>query len=106
MKYYVNYYELYPIYEPAEGGYYYSGREASVLNCVNSRKKAMRIFKKIAKEFKQESPEVKSYILSHATKYDNYLAKVYFDGRYIGEGFGYVLTRGEPLKNKGYEPYC
>ena len=29
MKYYLTYYEAYPIYEPAEGGYYYEGR-----NCV------------------------------------------------------------------------
>ena len=28
MKYYLTYYEAYPIYEPAEGGYYYEGRTA------------------------------------------------------------------------------
>lgn len=28
MKYYLTYYEAYPIYEPAEGGYYYEGRNA------------------------------------------------------------------------------
>lgn len=28
MKYYLTYYEAYPIYEHAEGGYYYEGREA------------------------------------------------------------------------------
>ena len=28
MKYYLTYYEEYPIYEPAEGGYYYAGRSA------------------------------------------------------------------------------
>ena len=27
MKYYLTYYEAYPIYEHAEGGYYYEGRE-------------------------------------------------------------------------------
>ena len=29
MKYYLTYYEAYPIYEPAEGGYYYEGLHAS-----------------------------------------------------------------------------
>lgn len=28
MKYYLTYYEAYPIYEPAEGGYYYEGCSA------------------------------------------------------------------------------
>mgnify|MGYP003295293821 CR=1 FL=1 len=28
MKYYLTYYEEYPIYEPAEGGYYYAGCSA------------------------------------------------------------------------------
>lgn len=28
MKYYLTYYEEYPIYEAAEGGYYYAGRSA------------------------------------------------------------------------------
>lgn len=28
MKYYLTFYEAYPIYEPAEGGYYYEGRNA------------------------------------------------------------------------------
>ena len=28
MTYYLTYYEAYPIYEPAEGGYYYEGRTA------------------------------------------------------------------------------
>lgn len=27
-KYYITYYEEYPIYEPAEGGYYYAGNQA------------------------------------------------------------------------------
>ena len=26
-KYYVSYYEAFPIFEPAEGGYYYEGRQ-------------------------------------------------------------------------------
>lgn len=43
---YISHYEEYPIYEPAEGGYYYAGNQI-----VESERKSKRQCKKILKKF-------------------------------------------------------
>jgi hypothetical protein len=50
-KYFVSCYEEYPIYEPAEGGYYYSGRALSwYSHPITSLKKARQKLRAFAKQ--------------------------------------------------------
>lgn len=51
---YLTHYTEYPIYEPAEGGYYYAGREVSYYYRLNSMKQAKRKLAKIRKELEDE----------------------------------------------------
>ena len=45
--YYVTYYEEYPIYEPAEGGYYYAGSRNVSVREFKSWRKARQFFNKV-----------------------------------------------------------
>lgn len=63
--YYISLYEEYPIYEPAEGGYYYAGRElVRVLYKTPSYKKARRFYDKNFKKYHYSSKYIggSSYI--------------------------------------------
>ena len=48
--YYVSFYEEYPIYEPAEGGYYYEGKCVQLHYRVGSLKHARRLLRKLVAE--------------------------------------------------------
>lgn len=48
--YYVSYYEAYPIFEPAEGGYYYEGEALEQFERFGSLKSARRFFRKKLEE--------------------------------------------------------
>ena len=100
-KYYVTRYEEYPIYEPAEGGYYYVGSHNVWVREFSSWKKAKRFFNKVSKEFMQQF-EYKNIICIH--RCPNAFVKT--TSKYIGEDIGIELTYGEPLKEHGWEPYC
>ena len=54
--FYVTFYEEYPIYEAAEGGYYYTGREPAMCfaKCI-SYKKAKRLYEKYCKIYNNYS---------------------------------------------------
>ena len=69
-NYFVSYYECYPIYEPAEGGYYYEGVELIESYKTGSLKRARRLLKKLAPDY--ELDDIRT----------NYAA---YNGRYIGE---------------------
>ena len=49
---YLTHYTEYPIYEPAEGGYYYAGNEANEYYRLNSVKQAKRKLPKCEKNLK------------------------------------------------------
>lgn len=51
---YLTHYCEYPIYEPAEGGYYYAGREAYEYYRLNSVKQAKRKLAKMKAELEAE----------------------------------------------------
>ena len=53
---YLTYYKEYPIYEPAEGGYYYAGNEVAQSERMSKRKCRSR-FNKIWKECEKENIE-------------------------------------------------
>ena len=48
--YYITLYHEYPIYEPAEGGYYYAGLQAHSAEGYNSFKEAAAAIGKVSKE--------------------------------------------------------
>lgn len=69
---YLTHYTEYPIYEPAEGGYYYAGNEANEYYRLNSVKQAKRKLAKMRKELEAEGFEV-------------YEDEAYMHSKYIGE---------------------
>lgn len=91
---YVSYYENYPIYEPAEGGYYYEGRTL-VKSERLSRRQAKKQFSEIVKEALQDEDWV----------YDGHW-KVYEKSNYIGEGSFYCIEKKKGSHISGYKPYC
>lgn len=97
---YVSYYEEYPIYEPAEGGYYYPG------NClVDSKRKSKRQcrkdFENIWKECLKENESNPEYPWIRAC--DNY---IYKDSEYVGRGKSYAIERKQGSMRSGWKPYC
>ena len=46
-RYYITIYSKYPIYEPAEGGYYYSGVQIKDCYAFNEFRKAKRYLRKM-----------------------------------------------------------
>ena len=90
---YLTHYTEYPIYEPAEGGYYYAGQEADDFYRLNSEKQAKRILSKMAKELKDDG-----YVVWEDGAYKR--------SRYIGEGESWVIEKVYGSDNRGWEPYC
>lgn len=113
---YVTHYEEYPIYEPAEGGYYYSGNQ--VINSEKlSKRKAKETLKRIWEEAKLEN--LRKYGETEPMRdRDNYGNRIYpwrisRDGnmvwrssRYIGEGESYLIEKHVGSETRGYHPYC
>lgn len=92
---YLTHYEEYPIYEPAEGGYYYPGNavvDTERLSLRQAKRKLKELFKEL-KEF-DEKWEMAS------------VRFIYRNGKYIGEGESYVIERKLGSCKSGWEPYC
>lgn len=94
FPFYVTYYQEYPIYEPAEGGYYYPGRDAIYSKGFNTKEEA----EAHVEELKNEDGE------GGWEKYsDGYIR----NGKYVGDAEWLVIeTRKTYLsQEKGWEPY-
>lgn len=97
LTYYVSYYEEYPIFEPAEGGYYYAGAQlSSSVQCSTLKKARQRLAKMVNGSWNdpicplvQTSKNLASY-----------------HGNYIGEGSFLVIETHKGHNEAGYEPYC
>jgi hypothetical protein len=115
---YISHYQKYPIYEPAEGGYYYAGNEL-----VESERKSKRACKKellrIWEECKKENEEFgfteenKSDWTERARRTQIYpwifvreKNYIYRKGYYIGEGESFVIERRQGSRESGWKPYC
>ena len=98
--YYVTLYYLYPIYEPAEGGYYYNGIGVDESYGFQTRKKALKFLRKRRKECLKEDKNVKGWY--------NYINSfgVYNENGYIGNGYFWELERKFGASRSGYQPYC
>ena len=99
--YYVTYYEEYPIYEPAEGGYYYAGSQNVWVREFKSWRKARQFFNKVAKQFVEDFSYDNPYCM-----YGFRMCYAEVCASYFGNGYGIVLTSRKPLKEHGWKPYC
>ena len=97
---YISHYEEYPIYEPAEGGYYYPGNQL-VASERKSKRQCRKDFEKIWQECLEENKDDPEYpwIRENA----NY---IYKNSKYIGEGESFAIERNQGSMEHGYEPYC
>lgn len=95
----LSYYEEYPIYEPAEGGYYYSGL-ALVSTERLSKRAAKRKFDAEAKELLELS---KDGDYPWVKLNGRHLAQ---DSKYIGEGAFFCVERKKGMYERGCQPYC
>lgn len=93
FPFYVTYYAEYPIYEPAEGGYYYPGRDAIWSEGFETKEEAEQFLDNFIRE---DGEDWEKYT-------DGYLLR----GRYIGEDqIAVVEANNEYLMRvAGYEPY-
>lgn len=90
-RYFVSWYEAFPIFEPAEGGYYYEGRELVDSIRVGSLKKARKIMKAEAEEMGCD-----------------FIGKNYsrVSGRYIGDAQYIYVETVQGIHKSGRHPYC
>jgi len=101
--YYVCEYEQYPIYEPAEGGYYYTGTELVRHKKTRSLKKARRWLREWARDYYEWEEE----LTEGARKYiDNANNHIYYTTKYIGDGMEWHIETAFGKHERGYVPYC
>ena len=93
---YLTHYTEYPIYEPAEGGYYYAGQQADCYYRLNSMKQARRQLKKMQKNLEAEGFNV--YLNGN-------LCEAYRPDKYIGNGELWVAEKVYGSHNSGWHPY-
>lgn len=92
---YLSYYEEYPIYEAAEGGYYYPG-----ISLVESERLSLRQAKRKIKEFANEA-----LAEDEGWHFDG-SRKLWQSSRYIGEGCFYCIERSQGSYERGRQVYC
>lgn len=104
--YYVSWIREYPIYEPAEGGYYYAGEQVFLCERFATWKKAKKRYKKLKIEFLDYCDFQKNRTVSidcgGCGKYVHPLTRL--SSKYIGEGEWIQITRREP-QECGWHPY-
>lgn len=93
---YLTHYTEYPIYEPAEGGYYYAGQQADCYYRLNSMKQARRQLRKMQKNLETEGFMV--YL-------DGNLCEAYRPDKYIGNGELWITEKMYGSHNSGWRPY-
>ena len=107
---YLTYYEEYPIYEPAEGGYYQSGNQVIESERL-SKRQARKQMDDIWTQCEAENSENRSYEERTGQRFDYWCRsydgnKIHKSSRYIGEGKSYVIERHKGSETSGYQPYC
>lgn len=90
--FYLTHYQEYPIYEPAEGGYYYAGNEACESYECDTEEEAI-----------QQLAEMKSDLEAEGFIVDEDSA--YLPSKYIGEGESWKIERKYGSRNSGWHPY-
>lgn len=82
--------EEYPIYEPAEGGYYYTGQECQYIKC-KTRKEARQILNETAEDYGLEKQNENCFA--------NY-------SKYIGESVICRIEKKHITRPSGKVAYC
>lgn len=101
--YYVCAYEQYPIYEPAEGGYYYDGTQIVMYKKTRNLKKARRWLREWAREYY----ECEGKLTEDAREYiDNANNHIYYMSKYIGDGMEWHIETVFGKNEHGWHPYC
>lgn len=95
--YYITYSQEYPIYESAEGGYYYAGKENIWTEKFSTFRKAKLRMRKLLKKYLNEDDV---NIISFNNQCFGY------QSRRIGEGWKIELTKDKLPEEHGYKPYC
>ena len=114
---YVTFISEYPIYEPAEGGYYYAGTTINEERVFRDWRDARQYYNKAKKEFVEYfgeplTDEQWDDYDRHPWKYrdrvyeDRWRGRVgiYHSTQYIGSGHELTITK-KPRKEKGWVPY-
>lgn len=107
---YVTHYTEYPIYEPAEGGYYYSGNEVESSDRM-SKRKARATMEEIWSQCEAENAENLQWEERTGKRFDYWVRsadgnEIWKTSRYIGEGESYVVERHKGSQIRGRRPYC
>lgn len=102
---YLSGYSKYPIYEAAEGGYYYEGIEL-----VESERMSLRKAKQTIKEWLADEEGMEGWSVGPNFHPENLNllpgVRIYRNGQYIGEGEFWVIERKKGCFTRGYHPYC
>lgn len=96
---YISYYEEYPIYEPAEGGYYYTGNQL-----IKSERKSKRQCRKDFEEIWTKCIKENESGISEWIRVNNNCIRR--RSQYIGEGWSIIIEKKSGSYEKGCNPYC
>ena len=113
MKYYLTYYEAYPIYEHAEGGYYYEGRTASHwweiedVNLSRDFDELLNLISNFAEEFEIETIPFDFDGIKNELEKWGYSVVALTHAKYIGDDEYLVLETERAFKKyeSGWHPY-
>lgn len=100
MKYYLTYYEAYPIYEPAEGGYYYEGRTATKWWESEDLNEILNSISDFAEEFGMEKIPFDFDSVKYELEKWEYSVVALTHAKYIGDD-EYLVIETE----KGFQKY-
>ena len=89
---YLTHYQEYPIYEPAEGGYYYAGNEPCEYHRFWTKFGARRYLAKMKTELEQDG----FVVLEH---------KAFLRSKYVGEGESWIIERKYGSHKSGRQIY-
>ena len=93
-KVYLTHYCEYPIYEPAEGGYYYAGREACESYECDTEDEAIQQFEDMKAELEGDG-----FIIRED------LYQAYLPSKYIGEGEMWIIEKTYGSRESGKQIY-
>lgn len=107
MKYYLTYYEAYPIYEPAEGGYYYEGRNATKWWESENLNELLNSISNFAEDFEMEKMPFDFDDIKDELEKWGYCVVALTHAKYIGDD-EYLVMETERAFHKyesGWHPY-
>ena len=107
MKYYLTYYEAYPIYEPAEGGYYYEGRTATKWWESEDLNEMLNSISDFAEEFGMEKIPFDFDSVKYELEKWEYSIVALTHAKYIGDDEYLVVEteKGFQKYESGWHPY-